>query len=245
MSDPVQRLAAIVFTDIAGFTALSAQDEKKAFSLISHQRELLQPIVAKFNGQWLKEMGDGLLLCFPSSTLALKCAIEIQHTVKDVTDLNLRIGIHQGEILEGNGDIFGDDVNIASRIEPFSAVGGIAISHKIYGDISGSPEYTAMYVGQPKLKGVRQEVKIYCITSHDLPETNLSSVAAKLDKPNFHVKKWFISTVILALVVGAVLYFVPPDLEVSKNPRLGPKSVAVLPFANWSNLPENEYFSAP
>jgi len=208
---PLRKLAAIMFTDIAGFTALSAKDEEKALKLIKRQRELVKPIVEKFGGSWLKEIGDGLLLVFPSSKQALSCAIEIQHTVKQIEDLNLRIGIHQGDILEEDGDIFGDDVNIASRIEPFAAVGGIAISHKIYGDISGSPEFQVKYIGQPKLKGVIQEVKIYCLTSHDLPSTNLSEVEAKLEKRD--------------------------------GPRLGSQSIAVLPFANWSELPENEYFS--
>ena len=94
---PTRKLAAIMFTDIAGYTALSAKDEEKALELIDKQRELLEPIVTKFNGEWLKEMGDGLLLSFPSSKHAVNCAIKIQQTVKEIEDLNLRIGIHQGD----------------------------------------------------------------------------------------------------------------------------------------------------
>ena len=97
MTDPIRKLAAIMFTDIAGYTALSAKDEEKALELIDKQRELLEPIVTKFNGEWLKEMGDGLLLSFPSSKHAVNCAIKIQQTVKEIEDLNLRIGIHQGD----------------------------------------------------------------------------------------------------------------------------------------------------
>ena len=135
---PTKKLTAIMFTDIAGFTALSAKDEKIAFELIEKQRELFKPIVISHNGEWLREVGDGLLLSFSSSTEAVKCAIDLQHAAKDVENLNIRIGIHQGDIIQQDGDLFGDDVNIASRIEPFSAVGGVAISDKVNRDISSS-----------------------------------------------------------------------------------------------------------
>jgi len=184
LSQVNSKLAAIMFTDIAGFTALSSHDEEKALELVDEQRRILKPIVAEFNGEWLKEIGDGLLLSFPSSKQAVNCAIEIQHKLKNIEHLNLRIGIHQGDILEKGGDVFGDDVNIASRMEPFAAVGGVAISHKVASDISGSPEFELKLVGQPKLKGVKQSIRIYCLTSHSLPETDVSKVSAKLEEPH-------------------------------------------------------------
>ena len=152
-----------MFTDIAGYTALSAEDEKLAFELIEKQRELLKPIVKKHDGKWLREIGDGLLLSFSSSTEAVKCAIELQQAVKDVDNLNIRIGIHQGDIIEQDGDLFGDDVNIASRSEQFAAVGGVAISDNVNRDSLSSSEIRTKYVGEPKLKGVKQEVKFKCI----------------------------------------------------------------------------------
>ena len=123
---PTRKLAAIMFTDIAGYTKLSSTDDTKAAKLLNTQRDLLKPIVEKYGGSWLKEIGDGLLITFKGATSALECAIEIQKTTKDIDDLNLRMGIHQGEIIEQKGDVIGDDVNVASRIEPFSAIGGIA-----------------------------------------------------------------------------------------------------------------------
>ena len=113
---PTRKLAAIMFTDIAGFTKLSSVDDSKAANLLKTQRDILQPIVEKHSGNWLKEIGDGLLLTFSGATSALECAIEIQKATKDIEDLNLRIGIHQGEIIEQDGDVIGDDVNVASRI---------------------------------------------------------------------------------------------------------------------------------
>ena len=129
MSKATRKLAAIVFTDIVGFTKLSSQDENKAFSLLDTQRNTLKPIVNEFGGEWLKEMGDGLLMTFPIVSAAVECAISIQKAVKKIEDLNLRIGIHEGEITEKDGDVFGDDVNIASRIEPFSAPGAVSYTH--------------------------------------------------------------------------------------------------------------------
>ena len=224
MERPKRKLAAIMFTDIAGYTVLSAKDEEKAYALIGKQREILKPIVSEFGGEWLKEMGDGLLLCFPSSKQALNCAIKIQHTLREIDELNIRIGIHQGDILIKDGDIFGDDVNVASRIEPFSAVGGIAISDKVDRDISSSPEFETKFISQPSLKGVRQDVKVYCITSHQLPETEITKVTAKLEKD---VKKlWFnqkfiLSTiVILFIAVSGIYLFFPKEQEV-EVPSIG------------------------
>ncbi|MBT3630463.1 MAG: adenylate/guanylate cyclase domain-containing protein [Candidatus Marinimicrobia bacterium] len=199
-STPQRKLAAIMFTDIAGFTALSANDEDKAVALLDLQREILQPIVKQHNGEWLKEIGDGLLLSFSSSKNAVLCAIEIQNTIKGIESLSLRIGIHQGDILVKDGDIFGDDVNIASRIEPFSAIGGVAISGKVNEDLLGSPDIVTKYLGKPKLKGVKQDAKVYCITSHDLPETQLSKVHAKLEKGPNRWLTWAIPSILVLIV---------------------------------------------
>ena len=177
-----KKLKAIVFTDMADFTQISAQDEDRALDLIQKQNEIIKPIVEKHNGEWLKEIGDGLLFSFDSSIEAVRCSIEIQETLKDVNDLNIRIGIHQGDIFVKDGDVFGDDVNIASRIEPFSAPGGIAISGRVNASLERHPEYETVYLGKPKLKGVSQEVKAYCIVSHGLPKTDLSQVTAKTRK---------------------------------------------------------------
>ncbi|MEE9466236.1 MAG: adenylate/guanylate cyclase domain-containing protein, partial [Candidatus Neomarinimicrobiota bacterium] len=229
----MRKLAAIMFTDIAGFTALSANDEAKALALIDRQREILKPIVEEYGGTWLKEMGDGLLLKFSSSHQALDCAIKIQETVKGVESLDLRIGIHQGDIIEQNEDVFGDDVNIASRIEPFAAIGGVAISDKVYRDISGNPEFEANYIGRPKLKGVMQEVGVYSIVSHGLPGTKLSEVVAKLERDPIPWKRYAIP-VVLAIVGAFYLYL----------GNGGINSIAVLPFENQSGESEKDYIIA-
>ena len=100
-----KKLKAIVFTDIVGFTKISAEDEQHALDIIDKQRELLKPIVLEHKGEWLKEIGDGLLFSFDSSLDAVNCSIKIQEVLKDIDDLNIRIGIHQGDIFIKDGDI--------------------------------------------------------------------------------------------------------------------------------------------
>ena len=169
-----KKLKAIVFTDIVGFTKISAEDEQHALDIIDKQRELLKPIVLEHQGEWLKEIGDGLLFSFDSSLDAVNCSIKIQEVLKDSDDFKLRIGIHQGDIFIKDGDVYGDDVNIASRVEGFSPEGGISISDKVYKDIQSVKEIKTSFIGHKPLKGVNQETKVRCITSHSLPHHNIS-----------------------------------------------------------------------
>jgi class 3 adenylate cyclase len=219
MAEPIRKLAAIIFTDIAGFTALSAQNEEHALELLEQQRKIVKPIVAQHKGSWLKEIGDGLLLCFSSSKEAVLCAIDIQQAVRTVPDLDLRIGIHEGDIVEQAGDIVGDDVNIASRIEPFAPVGGIALSDKVQRNISSSPEFETTYVASPSLKGVRQKVEVYCLTSHGLPKPDPSKISAKLAKSrsgHIMLRPWNVALSILAAILITVsLQFATANIEIA------------------------------
>ncbi len=207
MSSLKRRLAAIVFTDIVGFTNLSSKDEEGAYKLVVKQREILKPIVEKHEGQWLKEEGDALLLSFPSTKEAVNCSIQIQEAVKNVDDLILRIGIHQGDIIQEDKDVFGDDVNIASRIEPFAAPGGIAVSQKIQQDLSSNPEFKFKFIDKPKLKGVKQEISVYCIISHGLPESKKSDVQAKVEPKKKYYKEILISTLFGIIIFSYIPQF--------------------------------------
>jgi len=207
MSSLKRRLAAIVFTDIVGFTNLSSKDEEGAYKLVVKQREILKPIVEKHEGQWLKEEGDALLLSFPSTKEAVNCSIQIQEAIKNIEDLILRIGIHQGDIIQENKDVFGDDVNIASRIEPFAAPGGIAVSQKIQQDLSSNPEFEFKFIDKPKLKGVQQEISVYCIVSHGLPESKKSQVQAKVEPKKKYYKEILISTLFGIIIFSYIPQF--------------------------------------
>ena len=233
MEDQKRKLAAIVFTDIVGFTKLTAKDQTLASSLLTKQREAFKPIVESHSGTWLKEMGDGLLLIFDTVTDAVNCCIKIQEEAKTIEQMVLRIGIHQGEILMLENDVIGDDVNVASRIEAFSAPGGIAISGKVYDAIVREMHYQTKYLGKPKLKGVGQEVTVYCIISHGLPETNLADVAAKLEDVR---PKWFYPAIASLLLVPLIVYF-----SFFRGEKID--SIAVL-YMDVGNDPELSYLEA-
>src|SRR5262245_25724500 len=125
-----RQLAAIMFTDIVGYTALMGNDEKKAFELLSLNRSIQKPIIEKNNGKWIKEMGDGAMTSFNTASDAVNAAMQIQEACNATDDFKLKIGIHLGEVVfvrkdspkesltfGENDDVYGDGVNIASRIE--------------------------------------------------------------------------------------------------------------------------------
>jgi len=240
MPEPTRTLAAIVFTDIVGFTKLSAENEPAALSLLEKQRELLKPIVEEHGGSWLKEIGDGLLLLFDTTKDAVYCAIEIQNIVKEVDNLNLRIGIHQGEVQFQGNDVVGDDVNIAARIEPFAAEGGIALSDRVNASLARDPDFETKFLGKPKLKGVGQEVKVYCITSHGLPETDMSKVSAKVDPEGF---QWNVmnSLGVAASVIGLFMLINFMFLRIGFADEEEVPSIAILPFENKGPTEDDFY----
>lgn len=156
-----RQLAAIMFTDIVGYTALMGEDEVKAFKLLRMNRQIQQPLVQKYNGRWIKELGDGVLASFNTATDAIQCAILIQRACSTLPDLKLRIGIHLGEVLFENNDVFGDGVNIASRIQAIAPIGGIWISEAVNNNIANKKDIESHFVKVEKLKNVRDPVRIY------------------------------------------------------------------------------------
>jgi len=182
-----RRLAAIVFTDIVGFSKLTEGDEIKALKLLSIQKQIVQPIVRESGGQWLKEMGDGLLLSFPSSYDAVCCAIGIQKAVREIENLVLRIGVHQGDVVQTENDILGSGVNIASRVETVAPPGGITVSDKVQRDIAHHADLSTQSIGFPKFKGIDIEFEVFCITNDDLP---VGTSHGKTEVPRRLAKHW-------------------------------------------------------
>ncbi len=233
-----RKLTAIVFTDIVGFTELSAQNEPAALELLEKQRLIFKPIVESHNGTWLKEIGDGLLLSFDTNIEAVVCAIAMQNAVEGFEDLILRIGIHQGEVVIQGNDVLGDDVNIASRIEPFSPIGGIAISDRVNSSLKRNPTFNTKFIGKPNLKGVQQEISIYCINSHGLSSKTNYQANSKLESKSNVFKFAGFGLFGFLIFLGLFFFFSNKDSIEPDN-----LSIAVLPFANMSTDEENEYFS--
>ena len=155
------QLVAIMFTDIVGYTALMGENEASAYQLLKKNRRVQKPIIEKHGGKWLKEMGDGVLASFQSVSDSVYCAIEIQESCLEEPELKLRIGIHQGEVIMEDEDVFGDGVNIASRLEPLAPAGGIYVSESVFRNIQNKEGIRADFVREEILKNVKYPVKIY------------------------------------------------------------------------------------
>ena len=141
-----RQLAAIMFTDIVGYTALMGNNEQKAFELLRKNREIQKPIIEEFGGRWIKELGDGVMASFPSVSNAVYAAIKIQEACYISKAFELRIGIHQGEVVFENDDIFGDAVNIASRLQALAPPAGIFVSESVQRDLSNKNDIRSEFV---------------------------------------------------------------------------------------------------
>jgi adenylate cyclase len=168
LAEGERRLAAVMFTDIVGFTAMSQQDEKQALEVLESHNTLLRLIFAKHGGTEIKTIGDSFLVEFASALAATDCAIEIQRKLAEVEDmkgspLKVRIGLHLGDVTRRGGDIFGDAVNIASRIQPLAEPGGICISAQVFDQVRNKISRPLLKLAPAELKNVRFPIDVYRI----------------------------------------------------------------------------------
>ncbi len=201
-------MAAIMFTDVVGYTLLGQKNESLSLSLLEDQRKLVRQILDRHNGREVKTIGDAFLIEFPSALDAVRCAYNIQRKARERNvsmpeerRVHLRIGIHLGDVVESDGDISGDAVNVASRIGPFAENGGISLSRQVYDQVQNKFELPLTSLGAKTLKNVGAPVELYKVA---LP--------------------W-------------------QEERISPSTQLDKKRIAVLPFANISPSPSDEYFS--
>src|SRR3954453_7412594 len=165
-----RKLAAIMFTDMVGYSALAQRDDKVALELLEEHRRLLREIFPRFNGTEIKTIGDAFLVEFGSALEAAQCAIEIQRTLAkrnhDVTSdrrIELKIGIHIGDVVHRAGDVYGDGVNIASRIEPLAGAGGICVSMDVERQIRNALEARFEKLAPTELKNISLAMDLFRI----------------------------------------------------------------------------------
>ncbi|MBK5285780.1 MAG: hypothetical protein JJE25_10295 [Bacteroidia bacterium] len=164
----IRQLAAIMFTDIVGYTSLMGHDREKAFAVLKKSRKIQKPIIEEHNGKWIKEIGDGVLTSFNPVSDAVQAAIQIQVRINTGKYFQLRIGIHLGEVVFENGDVFGDGVNVASRIQSAAKPGSIFISGKVFDDIKNQKDIKTFLVGRYFLKNVKDEVELFAISNQGI-----------------------------------------------------------------------------
>ena len=173
MSSKVERkLAAIMFTDIAGYTEQMSKNEAKTLDLLEKKRSILNPLLKKYKGTFVKEMGDGTLTYFDSAINAASCAVKLQETTYDDKDMNIRAGIHIGDIVFKDGDVFGGGVNVASRLESIAPAGGICVSKSVYDELSNQDNFDGIELGLQSLKGVGRLIEVFGLKGEKLNEPN-------------------------------------------------------------------------
>ncbi len=245
-----RRLAAIMFTDMVGYSALAQRDDALALELLEEHRQILRSIFLRFHGTEIKTIGDAFMVEFQSALEAAQCAIEIQrtlakrnHDVASERQVEIRIGIHIGDVVHRESDVYGDGVNIASRIQPLARSGGICVSMDVERQIRNALEARFEKLAPTDLKNIELPMDLFRIV---LPwEKQAARVAAQRERKK---RPLVLIVALLALLVLAGVWMLRshPKSRSSIAPIAqapAAKSVAVLPFVNMSSDKENEYLS--
>jgi TolB-like protein/class 3 adenylate cyclase len=256
-----RKLAAIMFTDMVGYSALAQRDDKIALELLEEHRRLLREIFPQFHGTEIKTIGDAFLVEFGSALEAAQCAIEIQRTLAkrnhDVTSdrrIELKIGIHIGDVVHREGDVYGDGVNIASRIEQLAGAGGICVSMDVERQIRNALEARFEKFGSADLKNIKLPMDLFRIV---LPwESDRKTEHRRVPKKSRLPLLAVAAVGVLVVLLFGWWFMQRSDQDhvnasTSSPSVMAPastnvpdqKSVAVLPFVNLSDDKGSEYFS--
>lgn len=227
----VRKLAAVMFTDLEGYTSMFQKNEPSALDKIHLHREYLEDITGRHHGQIIQFYGDGSLVVFESVMDAIRSAIEI-HNVSKKWKIPVRIGIHVGDVVFRDKDIFGDAVNIASRIQTVGIPGSIVVSGKVSDEIQNQPDIGISSLGKYSLKNVNEPIELFAITGHGLkiPEKQKTTDQKKSKSIGF-----ILGAIAFVIIAG---YFTKYFLEKKVDALRKEEKIAVPPFENFTNKPE-------
>jgi TolB-like protein/class 3 adenylate cyclase/lipopolysaccharide biosynthesis regulator YciM len=242
MPEQNRQLAAILFTDIVGYTAMMQKDEENALAVTRHYIAALKQATETFHGRILNDYGDGSLCCFPSVTEAVKAAVQIQQKLQQDPKVPLRIGIHMGELFFEENKVMGDSVNVASRIQSLGQPNTILFSREVFDKLKNQPEYRSVSLGKFEFKNVDEPLEIFALDREGLVVPKREQLSGKLKeiKKKSRRRNIIVVTILLLLVLGALFlsrrFLTPPGFT-------GEKSVAVLPFENTGTDSSEQYLT--
>jgi len=175
-----RQLAAIMFTDIVGYTAMMQANEQKAVAVIKHYNSSLEKLAQQYNGQVLNYYGDGSLCIFPSATDAINCSLALQKELKNEPAVPLRIGLHIGEVFFEDAKALGDGVNVASRVQSLGQENTILLSGEIHDKIKNNPSVSTISLGQFNFKNVDKPLEVFALSNEGLTIPKRSKIEGKL-----------------------------------------------------------------
>jgi adenylate cyclase len=237
MPEAKHKLAAIMFTDIVGYTSLMGKDEDEAFRLLRTNREIQRSIIKKYHGEWIKEMGDGILASFDTASEAVRSAIEIQQVAKS-EGINLRIGIHQGEVVFDGNDVLGDGVNVASRLEASADTGSINVSEAVFRDVKNKAGISSDLLGNKSFKNIDDDIKVYQVYASEEEKGEKKSTASQTQPKVTRFKPVYAIGGLIIVIIAMFGWYnwTEQSIHPLSTPALTAmeSSIAVLPFANMS-----------
>lgn len=250
-NDKRRRLSAILFADIEGYSALMQADESKAMNTLKSYQTNIKTLVAKHEGQLIKNYGDGSLCLFPSILSAVLCAKDLQ--LKIAQTIPLRIGIHVGDIMHAENDVYGDALNIASRIESIGVPGSILLSDSVYHKVKNHTHLKMKSLGEFNFKNIEQKIEVYALANTGLIVPKKSELYRKFKENKKSVYKSYNSLRLVALlfVIALALYGgsylmnnkFGLDKTISNRNHVEENSIAVLAFSDMSAEQNQKYFS--
>lgn len=224
----MRKLMAVMFTDITGYTGIVQQDEEHALDLVARHRQVLTQLTSEYGGKVIQFYGDGSLSIYESAIDAVRCAIEMQKSYRTGLQVPVRIGIHLGDIVIKDDTVFGDGVNVASRIESQGIPGAVLISSNVHREIANHREITTSSLGLFELKNVRTPVEVFAVTND-----NLAVPAKRTTQRPWSSNMMRLAAILAILIIAGYTIrklFLPARHMSDEDIRS--ERIAVLPFSS-------------